>query len=327
MADFGRECYKTWRKELLASFICAVITFGITVARDSLALSNLRIAVWGALLTLAAFALFHLLATGYRITKPDRESPAVLPAVFGGLIILGMIGGSVYAGILINKNRAIPLADTTTTPAADYQISGGLQFAVLSTDDPVKLVVLGHIVNRATPLMLHNWRVFLAPNNSAEIPGIIQPPPDKEEVIPLPGTAHFTFPKGPTLDSITKGMTLPRAAMASGWMLVVFPLTQRDLKMLYPARIVVSVDDPTGRPYFMEGGPFTGTPVRIPISSSSKPPCIKIGELTVSHSVDAIVATDHPCIDMKKATITDSTNGLVTGPIPATPIPPTVKPQ
>jgi hypothetical protein len=296
----------TWSDKLAIALACLAAAMALALLWMD------KTPIWaattiGCMAALVVYPVFHF------VYSWSARIPVLL--VVWGLI--GIFGWRIWPHAVPPSPPVVASNPTPSSPS--YELSGGLQWAVLSTDDPVKLIAQGHLDNRGDPLVLQAWRVSLESANSAPIFGIIQEAPDKNEVIPVSSTAHITIPKGPTLDSITKAVTLRKGANANGLVIAEFPLTQSQLKNLFPVRVVVSVDDPNGKPYSMEGGPFTGKPVTIPVSNSRHPaPCsggnIKIGELDMQNVTHAIQTRgENPCIAIDKAKIVGGETGIQTG--------------
>jgi hypothetical protein len=124
---FGEECYKTWRQELLASVIASIATFGITWLNDTLAWSTLRTALFATALTLAVFALWHLLRTPWLLTHP-RAKRHNLFGLIGAVVMLCLIAGFTMTAVIVVRHWKIrnpevtqqdktPPAPQKTTPA------------------------------------------------------------------------------------------------------------------------------------------------------------------------------------------------------------------
>lgn len=94
----GEECYRTWRWELFASFGVSFVTYLITKGDDPLAGRNFKIALIATVLTLAAFALWHLVRTPWLVHREAGAEQA--PArhwsfgIFGVAVVIGLIGGA-----------------------------------------------------------------------------------------------------------------------------------------------------------------------------------------------------------------------------------------
>lgn len=97
--QFGRECYRTYRWELLAS-----IVVGFFVAVLSGNWKDFRTALLATALTIGCFATWHMLRTTFLLHKSihgDRQEKeaAVWEGVVGALVITGMVAG----GLLLNS--------------------------------------------------------------------------------------------------------------------------------------------------------------------------------------------------------------------------------
>lgn len=96
--QFGRECYKTWRQELFAAGVIAVMTYAIEAnSREPLALAHFETAGVATLMTLGAFGGWHLLRTPWLVHRHTAISQRVDEhwrfGVFGILVIAGMLSG------------------------------------------------------------------------------------------------------------------------------------------------------------------------------------------------------------------------------------------
>jgi hypothetical protein len=103
LSVYGEECYKTWRQELLASVIASGATFLITWANDTLAWSTLRTALGATAITLALFALWHLVKIPYLLTH-TRNEPRKLAGYFGVLIVLCLMGGAGLIAVTVKEH-------------------------------------------------------------------------------------------------------------------------------------------------------------------------------------------------------------------------------
>lgn len=116
---FGEECYRTWRAELLTSFLTSVIVYLISKGDDPLAWSNFKTASISTALTLAAFAVWHLLRTPWLV---HRETIAAERSVghrgFGVLgiaVLAGLVGGA-YSSISFLRTIPAPLVVKVSFP-------------------------------------------------------------------------------------------------------------------------------------------------------------------------------------------------------------------
>lgn len=122
---FGEECYRTWRAELLASFLISVVTYVISKGDDPLAWRNFKFASISIGLTLAAFALWHLLRTPWllhRQTVADEESVDHWGfGVLGVAVIAGLVA-TAYLSFSNFRRLPTPLV-VKILPPAPPQIS------------------------------------------------------------------------------------------------------------------------------------------------------------------------------------------------------------
>ncbi len=107
--EFGRECYRTWRWELFASLGISFTTYMITKGDDPLAWRNFKVAFLATVLTLAGFALWHLVRTPWlvhrAVNSPEEAIIHWSSGVLGALVLAGLIVG-VY--LSIGHLRAVP---------------------------------------------------------------------------------------------------------------------------------------------------------------------------------------------------------------------------
>jgi hypothetical protein len=108
--EFGRECYRTWRWELFASLGVSFLTYLITVSDDPLAWRNFEIAFLATALTLAAFALWHLIRTPWIVHRSANagDEPSLHRGfgIFGVAVLVGLLAGGFF---LVGYLRAVPL--------------------------------------------------------------------------------------------------------------------------------------------------------------------------------------------------------------------------
>ena len=107
--EFGRECYRTWRWELFASLGVSFTTYMITKGDDPLAWRNFKVAFLATVLTLAGFALWHLVRTPWlvhrAVNSPEEATIHWSSGVLGVMVLAGLIVG-VY--LSIGYLRAVP---------------------------------------------------------------------------------------------------------------------------------------------------------------------------------------------------------------------------
>jgi hypothetical protein len=126
---FGQECYRTWRWELLASFGISVVTYLITKGDDPLAWRNFKIAFLATTLTLAGFALWHLVRTPWLVHRALNSATESNNhwafGVFGVAVLVALVVG---ASLSIAYLRAVPpppivriVAPPPPIPAAQVQ--------------------------------------------------------------------------------------------------------------------------------------------------------------------------------------------------------------
>ncbi|SRR6266478_3153891 len=98
LLEFGQECYRTWRWELLASFVVSFVTYLITTGDDSLAWKNFQIAFVATALTLAGFAVCHLLRTPWLVHRSLQSTKESTPhwalGVVGIAVLSALIAGA-----------------------------------------------------------------------------------------------------------------------------------------------------------------------------------------------------------------------------------------
>jgi hypothetical protein len=101
LLEFGQECYGTWRWELLASFLVSFVTYLITAGDDPLAWRNFQIAFVATAITLAAFALWHLLRTPwlvhYNLHSREDSTPHWALGTVGIAVLGALIAGAVVS--------------------------------------------------------------------------------------------------------------------------------------------------------------------------------------------------------------------------------------
>jgi hypothetical protein len=109
LLEFGQECYRTWRWELLASFVVSFVTYLITTGDDSLAWKNFQIAFVATALTLAGFALWHLLRTPWLVHRSLQSTKESTPhwalGVVGIAVLSALIAG---AFVSVGRLREVP---------------------------------------------------------------------------------------------------------------------------------------------------------------------------------------------------------------------------
>lgn len=108
--EFGRECYRTWRWELLASLGVSFLTYLIAKSDDPFAWRNFKIAFLATALTLAAFAFWHLIRTPWIVHRSantgDEPTLHWSFAIFGIAVLFGLIAGGYFS---VGYLRAVPL--------------------------------------------------------------------------------------------------------------------------------------------------------------------------------------------------------------------------
>jgi hypothetical protein len=86
LVEFGQECYRTRRWELLASVVVSFVTYRITVGDDPLAWRNFQIALVATAITLAGFALWHLLRTPWLVHRSSQSAEESTPHWVSGIV-------------------------------------------------------------------------------------------------------------------------------------------------------------------------------------------------------------------------------------------------
>jgi len=118
--QFGAECYRTWRRELLVSLILSIITYAITRSEDAAAWKNFTVAVIATGLTLGAFALWHLIRIPWLVhqhTIGIRESSQGMGfGILGMTVLCGMLAGSYFLSNFALGIRGVPLIVKTQAP-------------------------------------------------------------------------------------------------------------------------------------------------------------------------------------------------------------------
>ena len=99
-SEFGRECYRTWRWELFASFGVSFITYLITKGDDPLAWRNFQIAFVATALTLAVFAVWHLIRTPWIVHRSLQSAGESPPHWALGIVGIAVLGALVVGGFL-----------------------------------------------------------------------------------------------------------------------------------------------------------------------------------------------------------------------------------
>lgn len=118
--EFGQECYRTWRWELLASLCVSFITFAITKGDDPLAWRNFKSVFLATLLTLAVFALWHLVRTPWLVHRAVNSAPEQtthwISGVFG-VLVLTALGIGAYVSISYLTTVPAPPVVKISAPA------------------------------------------------------------------------------------------------------------------------------------------------------------------------------------------------------------------
>jgi hypothetical protein len=98
--EFGRECYRTWRWEVLASFGVSFISYLLTKGDDPLAWRNFQIVFLATALTLGAFALWHLLRTPWlvhrAVNSTDESRVHWVFGIVGIAVLAGLMAGAAF---------------------------------------------------------------------------------------------------------------------------------------------------------------------------------------------------------------------------------------
>jgi hypothetical protein len=102
LLEFGQECYRTWRWELLASFVVSFVTYLITTGDDSLAWRNFQIAFAATAVTLASFALWHLLRTPWPVHRSLQSTKESTPHW-----ALGIVGIAVLSALIVGASVCV----------------------------------------------------------------------------------------------------------------------------------------------------------------------------------------------------------------------------
>jgi hypothetical protein len=119
LLEFGQECYRTWRWELLASFVVSFVTYLITTGEDALAWRNFQIAFVATALTLAGFALWHLLRTPWLVHRGLQSTKESTPHwAFGivGIAVLSALIAGAFVSVAHLRQVPPPLVKFTAPP-------------------------------------------------------------------------------------------------------------------------------------------------------------------------------------------------------------------
>jgi hypothetical protein len=132
---FGKECYRTWRQELLASVLTLLVSFGISSRTDPAAWTNLKVGLWSAGVVLAVFALWHLARTPFLVHRAATDTGEEIPhwgfGAVGVLIVLAIISGGyefsihIWPGAPAQMVKAEPGNHSLTakTPSSEQTLS------------------------------------------------------------------------------------------------------------------------------------------------------------------------------------------------------------
>jgi hypothetical protein len=126
---FGQECYRTWRWEVFASFGVSVATYVLTKGDDPLAWRNFQITFVATALTLAGFALWHLIRTPWLVHRDVNSNEELTVHWTFGVVGIGVLAGLIAGAYLsIAHLHAVPpppivkiVAPPPPTPPAQAQ--------------------------------------------------------------------------------------------------------------------------------------------------------------------------------------------------------------
>lgn len=118
--EFGQECYRTWRWELLASLVVSFLSYLITAGDDPLAWRNFQIALLATAGTLGGFALWHLVRTPWLVHRSSQAPGESIPhwalGIVGITVLCALIvGGFVSVARLVHQ-VAPPLVKFAAPP-------------------------------------------------------------------------------------------------------------------------------------------------------------------------------------------------------------------
>jgi hypothetical protein len=254
--------------------------------------------------------------------------------ILGGTFLLFGIAAFSISLLWINhrRNDATIHGNAPPKPAEIlpvYSLGGSISWALLAhtpLDGPIMLVVRGQVLNFGDPTLLQGWQVFIKPEGSNPVEGVIQAPEEVDQAIPLSATAKMTYSKGPSWVSVTTSRALQKGDVVAGGFISTFPmLSRRELDRLPPVQAVVSFADASGKRYFLGSGPLKPATIRQPGQTSEKP-CpsgtIKIDDFHAYGVTNAITTRGKvPCLSIGSLTVVDGKNGLNVNPLPETKTP------
>jgi hypothetical protein len=123
--EFGSECYRTWRWELLASIVVVICTAVISGQWK-----ELRTATFATLMTLGCFAVWHLFRVPWIVHQAisgrrKGAEPGLPSGIFGLFVVVGLfVGGYVLARELW-RAKPVAIIDSvfcTADPGARGQV-------------------------------------------------------------------------------------------------------------------------------------------------------------------------------------------------------------
>jgi hypothetical protein len=104
--QFGREFYRTWRREFLVSLASAVVAGVIEHLIYHSSWESLTVAIYSAVIVLTCFALWHFIRSPWLIQK-EAEIPNSWYGFIGLAAMVGLVLGGFYLGVILY--RAHPL--------------------------------------------------------------------------------------------------------------------------------------------------------------------------------------------------------------------------
>jgi hypothetical protein len=115
LLEFGQECYRTWRWELLASLVVAFVTYMITAGDDPLAWRNFQIALVATAIALAGFALWHLLRTPWLVHRGSQSAEESTPHW-----ALGIVGIAVLCALIVGAFLSVDRLHQVPPPLVKF---------------------------------------------------------------------------------------------------------------------------------------------------------------------------------------------------------------
>lgn|GEM_PF-5483347 len=133
--DFGRECYRTWRQELLASAIVIFVTLALTGGWK-----DFRTAMLATACTLGLFAIWHLVRVPWLLHQSVHGSEASHPGILAGIFGIAILAGIFIGGyeLAVSMWTLRPLG-TIEAPMRSPSVPALEQRRVVTVQGPCKL--------------------------------------------------------------------------------------------------------------------------------------------------------------------------------------------